>query len=341
MNVFGSGGTSSNALVRTAISWLIGGLGCLLGLIFSSCAGTETTVISAEVIASDTTISVRSIGNPFQGASRMSLSPDGLVHVADASAGIIRRVRLDGSPGSTLGGSGSAPGDFFEPGDVAASSGIFVWIADTGNGRIQRFSARGALIEILPVPMASDALNDTPRPIFRPENSGRIGSSGRPTSIAVSENDDLHILESVSGAVLWTDRQRSEWQIVGGATAGAGRLQRPIDLSYFDGRLYVADAGSSSIRTFDTFGSYTGNLGRGQLQGISRLHTSESGILAVLPNSLVTMDKDGKTSRHIAVEFSSETGEGGQDGDLRIVDALWFGEQLVILTRSRLFVSGP
>ena len=340
MNFFGSGTTKSHALLRAVFPGLIGSLTCLIILNLSSCAGGGRHVVSTEVIASDSTISVRSVGTPFQGALRMSISPDGVIHVADAGAGLVKRFHLAGSAGNDLGGSGSAPGDLFGPGDVEASSGIFVWVADTGNGRIQRFSARGALVEVLPVPMASEAMNETPRPIFRPENSGRIASSGRPVAIAVSENDDLYILEEVSGAVLWTDRQRSEWRVLGGATSGAGRLQRPVDLSYHNGRLFVADAGSASIHSFDSFGSHTGNLGQGLLEGISRIHASERGILAVLPNSLLYMDLEGQTIGHFTVQFSLDTEERGQSGEGGMVGAQWLGENLVILTTMRLFVSG-
>jgi sugar lactone lactonase YvrE len=59
------------------------------------------------------------------------------------------QARLDpGAPG--FGGAGSDPGLLLRPGDVGFAGDGQIWVADTGNGRLERYTATGALVQVVP-----------------------------------------------------------------------------------------------------------------------------------------------------------------------------------------------
>ena len=58
-------------------------------------------------------------------------------------------ARLEpGAP--AFGGVGSDPGLLLRPGDVGFTGAGQIWVADTGNGRLERFTATGALVQVVP-----------------------------------------------------------------------------------------------------------------------------------------------------------------------------------------------
>ncbi len=73
----------------------------------------------------------------------LARSPDGTLYCTDLEGHRVLRLAADGTPTGVLGGRGSEPGLFLEPWDVAWYAG-FLYVADMGNHRVQRFAAERA-----------------------------------------------------------------------------------------------------------------------------------------------------------------------------------------------------
>ncbi|MCU1678480.1 MAG: repeat containing protein [Frankiales bacterium] len=72
-----------------------------------------------------------------------------IVVVAALLAASRAEARLEpGAPG--FGSVGSDPGRLSRPGDVGFTGDGQIWVADTGNGRLERFTATGALVQVVP-----------------------------------------------------------------------------------------------------------------------------------------------------------------------------------------------
>ena len=80
----------------------------------------------------------------------IAIGPGGDVYVTDISANRMLRFTRDGQFVSSLGDSGSAPGQFSNPYGVALDQVGNLYVADWCNARIQKFSSGGAVLGIWP-----------------------------------------------------------------------------------------------------------------------------------------------------------------------------------------------
>ena len=105
----------------------------------------------------------------------VSVDPDGNVWVADTGNNRIQKFSPTGTflmgIGREDGAAGSDPGEFYGPADVAVDQWGAIYVADTYNGRIQRFSSDGTYLgewssltscshEFLPTDIATDAFGN-------------------------------------------------------------------------------------------------------------------------------------------------------------------------------------
>lgn len=280
----------------------------------------------------------------------MDLSPSMRLYVADAAADVVRifdvsvpdaaadlhavaRTRVEPSRPGVLGGSGTDPGLFLEPYSVDASSALFVTVADAGNGRIQRFTKDGALVEVLPVPRgSSDAQGVDPR--FRAEDPavGASATSARPIAVETTPADDVLVVEAETASVLMADGRNRAWSTLGSAQR---RPVDPVDVEFIGSRIHVADAGGGRLYAFDRLGSLLGvaSLPADGVTGASDITAlvPASGAPAVLAgNDLAWPATDGAAAgRSVLIRFLT---------DEVVRDARRAGNVLLVLTNRSLFV---
>jgi sugar lactone lactonase YvrE len=190
----------------------------------------------------------------------VAVAPNGDIYVIESGSSVsggTNRVSYFDNGGTYLGGwgtSGSCTGCFTAPQGIAVDSTGDVYVADTTNGRIQKFDAGGAWLATWDMSLSS--LNN-------------------PVEVAVDDSDRVwvvdngHVARFSTGGVLqtsWTstgatgiDVGSSVWvsgsNVVrefstGGTlvkTYGAGELASPQGVSVAGNELYVADTGNSRI----------------------------------------------------------------------------------------------
>ncbi|GAA4537626.1 NHL repeat-containing protein [Amycolatopsis samaneae] len=154
------------------------------------------------------------------------LSNDGYAWLADPV-----RFSVRASPPTTppvfrgaFGRLGAGPGQFSDPAGIAVDARGQLWVADTGNDRVQAFTRDGRLVRVL---------------------AGRLRS---PQAVALDGAGNVYVADTGNNRVV----EYSWW---GGFVRefGAGKLDNPrgvaIDTA---GRLWVADTGHQRVARFDT-----------------------------------------------------------------------------------------
>ena len=222
------------------------------------------------------------------------------------------------------GGAGSRPGQFNGPRGLARdpSSGD-LWIADAGNGRIERYSSSGDRIGSLggdtapvAIPGATGVAADRAGRVFVAagdrllayDASGRLlsewsAAAGAAFSglidVAVDDSGRIFALDAGNGRVvsIAPDGTATAWGSVG---RGEGQLQAPTGIAVGDDTIAVADEGNARIDLFDTTGNLVDQLDvpewDGTHSGVADVALTAAGeVFATVPrsNSYVMFRADG------------------------------------------------
>lgn len=291
-----------------------------------SCAPPPRPGIGAAAVD---TLAVAPFGPVFEEARALAADGSGRLYVVDAGAATVTTLSPEGLPLAVLGGPGTGDYAFLDPSDVDPTNGLVLLVADTGNGRIQRFSHDGRLIESLPIPSdlgdGDAGRRDTPD---TPSSDRRAGQ-GRPVSVASAVTGEIYAVEEVRGLVLrWDDRGRFD-RVIGGLDAGEGALSEPVDVAVGpDGRLFVADRGHAAVLVYDLFGLYLRRIADGTARDLRAVAVVGDRLALVLPRQVLLYSLDGRRTGAFAVPTPEPlVGVAGVEG------------RLVLLTPTRLFAT--
>jgi RHS repeat-associated protein len=190
---------------------------------------------------------------------------------------------------SSFGSEGSGNGQLIEPSGVATDAAGNRWVVDSGNGRVEKFSASGSFIASYGTKGAGElqfkgpwgiAINQSSGAVYvADEQNNRIeelsssgayvaslGTSGpgtlaAPTGVAVDATGDVWAADQGHSRVVEFSPEGSYIQEVGGAGSGSGQLKNPDGLVFSEGSLYVLDTGDSRVVQFSPSGTYLGQFG--------------------------------------------------------------------------------
>lgn len=232
---------------------------------------------------------------------------------------------------AVIGGAGQDIGQMTEPSGVAVDPAGNVYVADTGNHRVQQFDPHGRYIRHTggfgtgrqqfnqPADLAATGLDvfvaDTQnRRIHRfdrqlnflgavPNEPGLIHASdetfGFPRGIAVSPLGDVYVTDGEEEEVVKINTVGRIERRFGGFSYGQGRLHAPTGLAVDrSGRIYVADTGNDRIVVFDAFGGFVRESGRNTLSAPEGVEVDATGRVFVADTGndrVVVLSPSGET----------------------------------------------
>lgn len=241
---------------------------------------------------------------PLDGPFGMAVDPRGNLWVADTGNARFQIFAPDGSFLETWGSAGSGPGQFnFHPydefvgmpggyGDVTFDRDGNIYVADTGNFRIQKFAPdraflrqwgskgteAGQFLDIFSVTVGPDGTifvaDENRNDVQRFDADGAfLNSIGGPGAGPGKLSDTESAAVDASGRVWITDYNRGQIQRYSADgqfldTWGAhgfadGQFQNPVDLAFdASGRVWVVDIGKNNVQVFSQDGQYLATLGR-------------------------------------------------------------------------------
>jgi sugar lactone lactonase YvrE len=186
-----------------------------------------------------------------------AMAPNGNLYVTEAgnSAGASERVSYF-TPGGTYvdswGAYGTAPGSFRNPSGIAIDSTANVYVADTGNKRIQVFDATGTHLTDWTMLTAPNAV--------AVDNADNVWVANGTSIIKYDTSGNVLTTWSASGSTGVTVASGSVWVSSSAgvvreydttgtllSTIGSGELSGPQGLAVKGKKLYVADTGNGRI----------------------------------------------------------------------------------------------
>ena len=258
----------------------------------------------------------------FEEARALAVDPRGRLYVADAGRSVVGIFEADGTRRDVLGGAGTRPGTFDTPSDIDPTNGQALLVADTYNGRIQRFSAEGQYLESLPV--GQTGRRTAGEWTFQDGQGGAPAQGdGRPIGVARDDEGAVFVLDARDRRVWkWSDVGRSQAVVSG----RGGRLQDPVALALGpDRRLYVADAGREAVLIYDAVGTFRRRVAGPSLSGVQALAVHRGRLWIVCPHRVLAWDR----REGVVAEHTVDLGEP-------LVDVAAYQDRVYLLTETRL-----
>ncbi len=175
----------------------------------------------------------------FQTPRDMALAPDGTLYVADTFNNRIQHLAADGSVLQVWGtfddiSKGQAPGGtFFQPWGIAVSADGSVFVADTWNHRIQKFTADGKFVNM----WGYFGQADTPFAIWGPRD------------IAIDNNGQVFITDTGNKRIVVYDENGNFVTQFGSVGLEPGQFDEPVGVAVDkNGVVYVADTWNQRIQ---------------------------------------------------------------------------------------------
>ncbi len=214
----------------------------------------------------------------------ITVAPDGSLYVADSRNNRIDHFDANGNVLQTFGQispgcpyAGTPPpnvpiGTLCEPWAVTVSQdGKWVYVADTWNHRIQKFTAEGVPVKTWGTPN------------YDPVTSSPLGLWG-PRGIAVDSQGHILVADTGNKRIVVYDADGNFIFQFDGGGAGAGQFDEPVGLAIdASGNLYVADTWNQRIQVFapSTDGTGYENFAKWNVAGWSSQSLDNKPFLAV------------------------------------------------------------
>jgi phage tail-like protein len=165
--------------------------------------------------------------------------------------------------------SGSAPGRFDEPWDLAADSAGFVYVVDHGNRRVQKFDSDGRVVTAFWA-----TLQTQPMVPGEPAYIATALLDGQERLLILDQSPSRVLVYGTDGAC--DDQATSRWTSLA--------LPPPGGLVFVDGTLYVGDGAMGRVLAFDAQGNLLGEM-HVPAESIAGLILDKQGRLLVHPGA--------------------------------------------------------
>lgn len=180
----------------------------------------------------------------FNAPRGLAVAPDGSIYAADSLNHRIQHLAADGTFIEAWGvptdptSSENPGGAFSEPWGVAVSpDGRYVYVADTWNHRIQKFTASGTFVTM----WGTFANDDLPTSLYGPR------------AVVVAEDGNVLVSDTGNKRIVVYDANGEFISQIGGAGFELGQFEEPVGLALDNERdlLYVADTWNQRIQVLN------------------------------------------------------------------------------------------
>ncbi len=192
------------------------------------------------------------------------------------------------TPGSEMtfsafeGGQGDGLGQFAGPRGVTVDAKENIYVADTGNGRVEKFDEAGKFVASYGRAGSGEGEFKEPNGVVIDDSGNlyitdagnqkliKLGPDGKflnewsgsdpgfygPRDIAIGPNKQIYIVDQGRTRIVVLDPSTEKFRSWGSAGNGDGQFNEPTGIAIGGGQVFVADSGNGRIQVFDLEGQF-------------------------------------------------------------------------------------
>jgi len=184
------------------------------------------------------------------------------LYILDGKRNIIKRYdpcNCKFEPLPCIGPGGDQPRLLKDPNGLAISSCNDLWVADTGNARLQIFAIKGLVLRAVRGPF--QVIRTAEGVSIRRTASLSVPGCWRPWDVAVSCHNRAYVADYTNGLIHVFDAHGCWRGAHDGSSANSPPLQNPIRVAVDrEGRIYVVQEGVDSVVVLDHAGVYLASV---------------------------------------------------------------------------------
>lgn len=212
----------------------------------------------------------------FDGAVSLSITPQGMIYIAEQKRHRFMVLNPNGVRVDSLGAQGSGDYRFDSPVSIQATNGLRIYVADRNNSRVQLYDRRHQYLTTI----TAEKVNQPGR--FSPEQ------------IVVNRSNELFIYDSERHVIYMFDSN--------------GNFSRELDLrpyrmgsvtkmTFLESVLLILDSEKGVIHRFDNNGGYLNFIGG--FSGATSIYGENEHIWAAFPDRVEKFTDRGRSIREI------------------------------------------
>ncbi len=241
--------------------------------------------------------------------SHAVIAPDGSYLVSDFENHWIWRYDSNRNYVGRIGRYGTGDGQFIRPWGIAFDSSQNIYISDSDNHRIQKFSFDGTFLGWLGYGADGSHGWHNPGSGIASTNGTANGEFKYPLGIAIGPNGNLFICDTLNNRIQEINPAgthiRNFEKAPGAPVTSASDLKEPYGV-FVDpsGNVWIADTGYNRIQVFDSTANVIAWYGLSQNSAEGLVHTAASGHLAV--NNAGSGDGEFDAPRAVLIDKDSK-----------------------------------
>lgn len=185
---------------------------------------------------------VQPSGASWKGPGGMAIGPEGALWLAESSKHRIVKINEKGNVIFSIGSHGRKNGRMSRPSDIDISSKGIIYVADTGNNRIQTFNTNGVFLSIIGQSKVKNIIR-------------------KPIAVALDHNDNAYVLDGKDYRVVVFDKRGNYVSSFGGGGEGTGQFEKPTEIVVTGTEVFVLDSGNQRVQVFSLAGNYLREFG--------------------------------------------------------------------------------
>ncbi|MDY6854555.1 MAG: 6-bladed beta-propeller [Thermodesulfobacteriota bacterium] len=213
----------------------------------------------------------KTLNLPECSLASIATDPQGFIWVLDKAKDRMLKLDENGKILFCVGSSGSKAGYFSDPADISISRKGIIFVADSGNNRVQAFNTDGVFLNII-------------------GEKDKISLMKKPLAIALDSNNNLYVLDRDKKTVSVYSQEGDKLMEFGSKSNLEWYLDNPVSITVTENEIFILDSGKNIVKVFTLSGKFLREFGA---KGTGKGDFNKPSSIATINDTLIFISDTG------------------------------------------------